>query len=186
MFAITIRIQTPLTNEIVSSLKAGDKVEISGTIYTARDQAHKRIVASIEKGKALPFELAGQIIFYAGPAPTPPGKASGSIGPTTSARMDAFTPLLLKHGLKGVIGKGPRSQEVKDALSRYNAVYFAATGGVAALLSSYIKHVELIAYPDLGPEAVYKLEVENFPVIVAADAHGGDFYVQNRRLYKQA
>ncbi|NCO66549.1 MAG: fumarate hydratase [Candidatus Aquicultor secundus] len=183
---MTIQIHTPLTVETVSSLKSGDKVEISGTIYTARDQAHKRIVAAIENGEALPFELAGQIIFYAGPAPTPPGKASGSIGPTTSARMDAVTPLLLEHGLKGVIGKGPRSQAVKDALSRYNAVYFAATGGVAALLSSYIKRVELIAYPDLGPEAVYKLEVENFPVIVAADAHGGDFYEQNRRLYKRA
>lgn len=180
------QIYTPLTDDIVAKLKAGDTVEITGTLYTARDQAHQRLVELIQKGQALPFGLRGQIIFYAGPAPTPPGKVMGSVGPTTSSRMDLFTPILLAYGLKGMIGKGPRSPEVKAALIKYNAVYFAATGGVAALLSSYIKKAELFAYPELGPEAIYKLEVENFPVVVAIDAWGGDLYEQNRELYKEA
>jgi len=182
---MTKHIQTPLDDNTISGLKAGDKVEVYGVIYTARDQAHKRIVEAMEKGEPLPFELQGQIIYYAGPSPAPPGKPIGSIGPTTSARMDAYTPTLLAHGLKGMIGKGPRSAEVKTAIAKYNAVYFAATGGVAALLSSYVKKAELIAYPDLGPEAVYRLEVEGLPLIVAVDSHGGDIYEENRKLYRQ-
>lgn len=183
---MTKQIKTPLTDDIISSLKAGDKVEISGTIYTARDQAHKRLVDAIQKGEPLPFEPKGQIIFYAGPSPTPPGKPVGSIGPTTSGRMDPFTPLLLEHGLKGMIGKGPRSPEVKSAIKERNAVYFAATGGVAALLASYVKNSRVLAYEDLGPEAVYELEVENLPVIVAVDSQGEDLYEESRKIYKQA
>jgi len=179
------QIHTPLLDDIVVNLRAGDKVEITGTIYTARDQAHKRLVASIHRGEQLPFYLKGQIIYYAGPAPAPPGKAVGSIGPTTSARMDSYAPILVSHGLKAMIGKGPRSGEVKEALIRYNAVYLAATGGVAALLSSYVRSSELIAYPELGPEAIYRLEVESFPVIVAMDAWGGDLYEQSRLIYRE-
>lgn len=179
-------IRTPLDDSTIADLSAGDTVEISGTLYTARDQAHKRLVEAIEKEEPLPFDLSGKVIFYAGPAPAPPGKASGSIGPTTSARMDVFTPQLLAHGVKGVIGKGPRSPEVVAALQRHHAVYFAATGGVAALLASYVKSTELIAYPDLGPEAVYRLEVERFPVIVAVDARGADVYKENRDIYRRA
>ncbi len=179
------KIHTPLTDNIVAKLKAGDTTKITGTLYTARDQAHQRLVELIQKGQPLPFGLRGQIIFYAGPAPTPPNKVMGSVGPTTSSRMDLFTPILLAYGLKGMIGKGPRSPEVKAALAKYNAVYFAATGGIAALLSSYIKKSELLAYPDLGPEAIYKLEVEDFPAVVAIDAWGGDLYEQNRELYKE-
>ncbi|MBE0447366.1 MAG: Fe-S-containing hydro-lyase [Actinobacteria bacterium] len=182
---MTKQIHTPLTDNIISELKAGDKVEISGVIYTARDQAHKRMVDSIKRGEPLPFDLKDQIVYYAGPSPAPPGRVIGSIGPTTSARMDPYTPTLLAHGLKGMIGKGPRSPAVKSALIKYNAVYLAATGGVAALLSTYVKKVELIAYPDLGPEAIYRLEVERFPVLIAIDAKGNDLYEENRQIYRQ-
>jgi len=178
-------ITTPLTGNVISELHAGDRVEITGTIYTARDQAHKRLVESIEKGKPLPFNIEGQIIYYAGPSPTPPGKPVGSIGPTTSARMDVFTQALLSKGLKATIGKGPRSAEVKHALAEYKAVYFATVGGIAALLSSYVKKAEVLAYPDLGPEAIYRLEVEKFPVVVAIDAHGVDLYEKNREIFRQ-
>lgn len=180
------QIYTPLSDSVVSQLNAGDNVLISGTIYTARDQAHQRLIETIKKGEILPFDLRGQIIFYAGPAPTPPGKVSGAIGPTTSARMDSFILTLLEYGLKGTLGKGPRSAKVKEALIKHNAVYFAATGGVAALLSSFIKKSELLAYPDLGPEGIYKLEIEKFPAIVAIDAWGRDLYEENRQIYRQA
>lgn len=175
-----------MDDNTVSKLRAGDTVDISGIIYTARDQAHAILVRLIEKGLPLPFGLRGQIIFYAGPAPTPPGKEIGSVGPTTSARMDVYTPILLEYGLKGMIGKGPRSPEVKAALAKHNAVYFATTGGVAAFLSSFVKKAELLAYPELGPEAIYRLEVEHFPAIVAIDAWGGDLYEKNRELYREA
>jgi fumarate hydratase subunit beta len=164
---------------------AGENVEITGIIYTARDQAHKRIVSAIENSEPLPFELAGQIIYYAGPSPAPEGKPTGSIGPTTSGRMDVFTPLLLDNGLKGMIGKGPRSNEVKESIKQNGAVYFAATGGVAALLATFVKKSEVIAYDDLGPEAVYRLEVEKFPVVVAIDSRRNDFYIDNRKLFRK-
>ncbi|HEY3374949.1 MAG TPA: FumA C-terminus/TtdB family hydratase beta subunit [Candidatus Aquicultor sp.] len=179
------QITTPLTDDVVRGLNAGDQVEITGTIYTARDQAHAYLAEAIERGSRVPFDLTGQIIFYAGPSEVPPGKVSGAIGPTTSARMDPFTPTLLARGLKGMIGKGPRSDDVKAALHEFSAVYFAAPGGAAALLTSYIKKSEVFAYPELGPEAVYKLEVEKLPVIVAMDAHGRDLYKEGREAYKE-
>jgi len=149
---------------------------ISGTLYTARDQAHKKLVELIAKGKKLPFDLNGQIIFYAGPTPRKKGSLVGSIGPTTAGRMDAFVEPLLQNGLKGMIGKGPRSQKVKELLKKYQAVYFLATGGVAALLGKCVKKSEMIAFPELGPEAILRIEVENFPVIVASDSNGEDIF----------
>ncbi|OGC06890.1 fumarate hydratase [candidate division WOR-1 bacterium RIFOXYA2_FULL_36_21] len=170
----------PLNNKIISSLKNGDRVLVSGTLYTARDQAHKKLVELIIKGKKLPFDLNNQIIFYAGPTPGKNGKIVGSIGPTTASRMDSFVEPLLKNGLKGMIGKGPRDQNIKKLLKQYKAVYFIATGGVAALLGKCIKNSELIAFPELGPEAVLKLEVKDFPLIVAYDAKGNDFFEEER------
>lgn len=176
----------PLTDEAVNDLKIGDLVYISGTIYTARDAAHKRLCDLIAAGKPLPFDLNGQIIFYAGPAPQKPGQAIGSIGPTTSYRMDPFAPILMeKAGLKGMIGKGKRSDAVKDAICRYCGVYFGATGGVAALLGKCVKKAEVILYPELGPEAVRRLEVEHFPVIVINDAYGGDLYQEEMKKYNE-
>lgn len=168
------KINAPLNDRVVKELKAGDKVLISGILYTARDAAHKR---------GIPFEVKGQIIFYAGPTP---GRAKlvGSIGPTTAARMDKFMPDLLKKGLKGTIGKGPRSKEVKQALKKYGAVYFVATGGAAALMGKMVKKAEIVAYKDLGTEAVLKLEVVDFPAIVAYDAQGGDLFVKGRKQYQ--
>jgi fumarate hydratase subunit beta len=174
------RVRTPLTAEAIKDLVAGEKVEITGVLYTARDQAHKRIADAIKNNEPLPFDLNGRIIYYAGPSPAPEGKPTGSIGPTTSGRMDIFTPLLLENGLKGMIGKGPRSTDAKNAIKKCGAVYFAATGGVAALLSTFVKKSEIIAYEDLGPEAVYRLEVERFPAIVAIDTHGNDVYDKRR------
>lgn len=169
-------IKTPLSNNDIINLKTGDKVLINGVIYTARDAAHKRIIEAIDAGKELPFELQGQIIYYAGPSPAKPGAVIGSCGPTTSSRMDTYTPKLLENGLKGMIGKGKRSDAVKDAIKKYKAVYFAAVGGVAALLSKTIVESEIIAYPDLEPESVRRLVVRNFPVIVAIDVNGNDIY----------
>lgn len=180
------QITTPLTNDVAEDLRAGDEVELSGTIYTARDQAHVYLIDAIECGTGAPFDLTGQVIFYAGPAYPPPGRVSGAIGPTTSGRMDEFTEVLLRHGLKGMIGKGPRAEKVKQAMKENTAVYFAAPGGAAALLTSYIKKSEIFAYAELGPEAIYKLEVENLPLTVAIDAHGGDLYEENREFYKEA
>lgn len=169
-------IKTPLSNNDIINLKTGDKVLINGVIYTARDAAHKRIVEAIDAGKELPFELQGQIIYYAGPSPAKPSAVIGSCGPTTSSRMDAYTPILLEHGLKGMIGKGKRSDAVKDAIKKHKAIYFAAVGGVAALLSKTIVESEIIAYPDLEPESVRRLVVKDFPVIVAIDVNGNDIY----------
>jgi fumarate hydratase subunit beta len=165
-------ISTPLTKEKIEKLKVGTRVLLSGVIYTARDAAHQRLVKAIEKGKKLPLPLKNQIIYYTGPTPAKPGKVIGSAGPTTSSRMDSYTPALLKKGLKGMIGKGERSAEVTKAIKRYKAVYFLATGGAGALLAQRIKKCDLVAYPDLGPEAIYRLEVENFPLIVAIDSQG--------------
>ncbi len=180
-----IRIMTPLTDEVIKSLKTGDKVLISGVIYTARDVAHKRLVSAIKDKEKLPFNLKGQIIYYTGPTPEPPGKVIGSAGPTTSFRMDAFSPILIKKGLKGMIGKGPRGKEVIDAIKKYKAVYFAAVGGAAALLSKSIKKSEIIAYEDLGTEAIRRLEVEDFPVIVVNDIYGNDLYIEDTKRYSK-
>jgi len=167
---------TPLTSEQLLTLKVGDKVYLTGVIYTARDQAHKQIIETIERGEEPPFPLENNIIFYVGPTPAKPGEAIGSAGPTTSYRMDSYTPYLLDRGLKGMIGKGERSQEVIDSIVRNKAVYFAAIGGTGALLAASIEKSELIAYPDLGPEAVYKLTVKNFPCYVAIDCEGSDIF----------
>ncbi len=177
------RITTPLSEEVVMSLRAGDRVLLSGVIYTARDAAHKRMLEMLERAEALPIELNGQVIYYAGPSPAPPGRPVGSIGPTTSGRMDPYTPRLLELGLKGTIGKGNRSPEVKEALKRYRAVYFGATGGAAALLAQRVKRAEVVAFEDLGPEAIRRLEVEDFPLVVLNDPYGGDLYEEGMRRY---
>jgi len=179
------KISTPLTDDVIAGLKAGDNVLINGTIYTGRDAAHKKLFDLIQNGEALPFGLQGQIIFYVGPTPARPGKPIGSAGPTTSYRMDAFTPKLHELGLKASIGKGSRNAEVKQSLMKYKAVYLAVTGGAAALVSQSIKKAEVIAYPELGPEAIQKLEVENFPAQVINDMHGGDIYEEGRKLYER-
>lgn len=170
------KIETPLTEEIVESLCAGDHVLLTGTLYTARDQAHRRIAEMTARGEALPFDLAGQVIYYTGPSPAPPGRPVGSAGPTTSSRMDPFTDVMLKLGIRGMIGKGRRVRYVREILSWYRAVYFATYGGAGAYLAMRIREAEVAAFEDLGPEAVYRLRVEEFPLIVASDAHGGDLY----------
>lgn len=172
----TLIVTTPLMDEDVMKLRTGDRVLISGIIYTARDAAHKRMVDLLDSGGELPFYLRGQVIYYAGPAPAKPGAVIGSCGPTTSSRMDTYTPKLIQHGLKGMIGKGKRSQEVRDAMITHKCVYFAAVGGAGALLAKTIKESEIIAYPDLEPESVRRLVVEDFPAIVAIDAYGRDIY----------
>lgn len=179
------KIQLPLTDDAIQDLKAGDEVLLSGSLYTARDAAHKRLVELIRDGKPLPFDLDGAVIYYVGPTPPAPGRPIGSAGPTTSGRMDAYAPLLMEHGMKGMIGKGWRQQAVKDAMIRHKAVYFAATGGAAALLARHVKASEIVAYEDLGPEAVRRLQVEDFPVIVINDIHGGDLYETGRERYRR-
>ncbi len=173
----------PLSDADVASLKAGDRVRISGVLYTARDAAHARLFPLVEQGKPLPIEVRGQIIYYTGPSPARPGAVVGSIGPTTGGRMDKFTPALLELGLKGTIGKGARSQVVKDALRRHTAVYFGAIGGAGAVLSQFVKALEVVAYEDLGTEAIRRLEVEGFPAIVVNDCHGGDLYEDGVRAF---
>ena len=177
------RITTPLTDEVIEDLRAGDKVLITGYIYTARDAAHKRMVESLNRGEPLPVDLKGQIIYYVGPTPPKEGQVIGSAGPTTAIRMDRYVEPLLKLGLKGMIGKGYRSPQVKGLLKKYKAVYFAAVGGVATLLQRHIKSSELIAYEDLGTEAIRRLYVEDFPVIVANDIYGGDLFEEGRKRY---
>jgi fumarate hydratase subunit beta len=171
-----INIKVSLTGKDAGLLKAGDEVLLSGIIYTARDQAHKRLAEAIKKGAKLPFDLKGQIIYYCGPTGTPKGKVIGSCGPTTSSRMDAFTPFLLKKGLRGMIGKGRRSQEVIAAIKKYRSVYFLAPAGCGALLAKCVKRSSVVAYRDLGPEAILKLEVKDFPLIVAIDYLGNNIY----------
>jgi len=171
-----IKITTPLDDEKVIQLKAGDLVNITGYIYAARDAAHKRIFELIKKGQKLPIELKGQIIFYAGPTPTKPGHSCGSVGPTTSYRMDPYTPELLERGLKGMIGKGLRSKEVMKSIKKNKAIYFAAIGGTAALIARSIKKSEVIAYEDLGAEAVFRFYVKDFPAIVVIDSAGNNLY----------
>lgn len=177
-------IETPLSDDVIKTLNIGDKVTISGIIYSARDAAHKRLVELVQRGEDLPFDLPGQIIYYVGPAPAKPGFAVGSAGPTTSYRMDPYAPTLIAHGLKGMIGKGMRSQEVKQAMREHGAVYFAAIGGAGALISKSIVKAEVIAYPELGAEAVRRMEVKDFPAIVAIDAQGNDLYQQGKEAYR--
>jgi len=174
---------TPLSDADVESLKAGDRVRITGILYTARDAAHGRLWPLIEGGKPLPIDVRGQIIYYTGPSPARPGDVVGSVGPTTGSRMDKFTPALLKLGLKGTIGKGHRGQAVKDALTQHKGVYFGAVGGAGAVLSEYVKKLEVVAYEDLGTEAIRRLEVKDFPVIVINDCHGGDLYQDGMKAY---
>ncbi len=180
-----IRITPPLSDEDIMKLKIGDRVLITGTILTGRDSAHKRLYELIKKGESLPVEITGQIIYYVGPAPAKPGQVIGSAGPTTSYRMDPYAPLLMEHGLKGMIGKGVRSQDVREAMKKYKAVYFAATGGAGALIAKNIKAAKIVAYEDLGPEAIRELEVANFPVIVANDAFGGDLYQEGMERFRR-
>ncbi|GAB6180781.1 Fe-S-containing hydro-lyase [Desulfotomaculum defluvii] len=174
---------TPLSDEAVRALRIGQQVLISGVIYTGRDAAHKRLVELLDQGKELPIDLKGQIIYYVGPSPAPPGKVIGSAGPTTSGRMDAYTPLLIEQGLKGMIGKGARSENVIKAMQEYGAVYFGAIGGAAALIARSIQEAKVVAYPDLGPEAIHRLVVKDFPAIVVNDILGGDLYQEGKKLY---
>jgi fumarate hydratase subunit beta len=169
-------VSPPLSDADIESLKAGDRVRITGVLYTARDAAHGRLFPLIERGQPLPIDVRGQIIYYTGPSPARPGDIVGSIGPTTGGRMDKFTPALLELGLKGTIGKGARGSAVKDAMKRHKAVYFGAIGGAGALLSRFVRKLEIVAYEDLGTEAIRRLEVEHFPAIVINDCHGGDLY----------
>ena len=173
----------PLTDADVEGLRAGDRVRITGVIYTGRDAAHGRLMGLIDEGQALPIDVRGQIIYYTGPSPARPGDVVGSIGPTTGGRMDRFTPALLELGLRGTIGKGARSQAVKDALARHKGVYFGAIGGAGAVLSQFVKTLEVVAYDDLGTEAIRRLEVGGFPAIVVNDCHGGDLYLDGVKAY---
>ncbi len=179
----TKRIKLPLSEDAIYQLRAGDSVLLSGILLTGRDAAHQRLIQTLREGKELPVQLAGATIFYVGPSPTPPGKVIGAAGPTTSGRMDSYTPELLQIGLKGMIGKGQRSPEVIAAIRQYGAVYFAALGGAGALVAKAIRTAEVVCYPDLGTEAIHRFEVEDFPVIVAIDAAGNDLYQQGRAAY---
>ncbi len=176
----------PLTDEVIVDLKAGDEAFLNGFIYTARDAAHKKLIELINQDALLPFPLEGQIIYYVGPTPAPPGMVIGAAGPTTSSRLDPYTPTLLKAGLKGMIGKGKRNKEVIDAIKKYKAIYFVAIGGAGALLSKCIYEAKLIAYPELGPEAIYKLKVRDLPVFVGNDIYGNDLYEIGRLRYQHA
>ncbi len=178
------KVTLPLTDDILKELKAGDNVLLHGVIYVGRDAAHKRMVEALDQGKPLPFDIKGQTIYYMGPSPAKPGQPIGSAGPTTSGRMDSYSPRLMAEGLKGMIGKGMRSQAVKDAIKEYQAVYFAAIGGAGALISKSIKKSEVIAYEELGAEAVRRLEVVDFPVTVINDMYGGDLYQEGKARYR--
>jgi len=174
----------PLTDEIVRELKAGDEVLISGTIYTARDAAHKRLVELLDAGRELPIDVKGQIIYYVGPSPERPGKPIGSAGPTTAYRMDAYAPRLIEIGLKGMIGKGERGENVVESMKEHGAVYFASTGGAAALIARSIVSSKIVAYEDLGPEAIREMTVKDFPAVVAQDSHGNNVYKTGKEKYK--
>jgi len=178
------KVELPLTDKTLKELKAGEQIFLTGVMYVARDAAHKRMVEALDQGKSLPFDIKGQTLYYMGPAPAKPGQPIGSAGPTTSGRMDVYSPRLMTEGLKGMIGKGTRSQAVKDAIKEHGAVYLAAIGGAGALISKSIKKSEVIAYEELGAEAIRRLEVENFPVTVINDIYGGDLYQEGRVKYK--
>lgn len=181
-----MRINTPLIDYIIERLKIGDKVLLSGVVYTARDAAHKRLAELLEKGEDLPFKVQGEVIYYAGPAPAKPGKVIGSCGPTTSYRMDPYTPALIAKGLKAMIGKGPRSPEVIESLKKYKALYFVAVGGAGALIARCVKKAEVVAYQDLGSEAIRRLEIEDLPLIVANDCSGNDLFREGIEKYRLA
>ena len=178
------KVTTPLTDEIVEDFRAGDDILLNGVIYVARDAAHKRMIEALNQGKPLPFDIRGQAIFYMSPSPAIPGRPIGAAGPTGSPRMDSYAPRLMAEGMKGMIGKGTRSQAVKDAMKKYKAVNLATVGGVGALITKSIKAAEVIAYEDLGPEAVLRLEVEDFPVKVIDDIYGGDLYADRKYKYR--
>ncbi len=178
------KITSPISADVRENLRAGDQVLISGVIYVGRDAAHRRLVEALDRGDKLPFDLQGQTIYYMGPSPTKPGHVIGSAGPTTSGRMDAYTPRLLAAGLKAMIGKGSRSEAVKEAIKEYKAVYFAAAGGAAALIAKSITKAETIAYQELGPEAILRLEVKDFPAVVINDTQGGDLYQEGKAKYQ--
>ncbi len=180
------KVTLPLTDETIADLKAGDQVLLTGVLYTGRDAAHKRMIETLDRGEPLPFEVKGQVLYYTGPAPARPHQVIGSAGPTTAGRMDAYTPRLVELGLRGMIGKGERNAAVKEALVKHKAVYFAAIGGLAAVLARRIKKVEMVAYEELGTEAIRKLTVEDFPVTVINDIHGGDCYADSRHEYERA
>jgi fumarate hydratase subunit beta len=181
---ITRKIKTPLSKELIASLHAGDMVLLSGEVYTARDVAHRRLYEALLKGEQLPINLSETVLFYAAPTPTPPGKIIGSIGPTTSCRMDFFTPKLIENGVRGMIGKGMRSPDVVAALKKYGAVYFGAIGGIAALMSQCVKKMELIAYEDLGPEAIRKLTIVDLPLVIINDSQGNDLYLSEQNKWR--
>jgi len=178
------KIMLPLTDKTLKDLKAGDEVLLTGAIYVARDAAHKRMIEALDQGKPLPFDIRRQTIYFMGPSPARPGQPIGSAGPTTSGHMDSYSPRLIAEGLKGMIGKGMRSPAVKDAMKQYKAVYFGAIGGAGALASKSIKKSEVIAYEELGAEAVRRLEVEDFPVTVVNDIYGGDLYQEGKAKYR--
>lgn len=180
-----MKLTTPLTEEVIEQLRAGDKVNITGVIYVGRDAAHKRMVAALDAGESLPFAPQGQIIYYMGPAPAKPGDPIGSAGPTTSYRMDPYAPRMMEVGLKGMIGKGNRSMPVREAMQHHKAVYLSAIGGAGALIAKSIKKAEVIAYDDLGAEALRRLEVEDFPAIVVNDIYGGDAYEDGLKQYSR-
>ncbi|MBS4214567.1 MULTISPECIES: FumA C-terminus/TtdB family hydratase beta subunit [Neobacillus] len=178
------RLKTPLTDEDIQMLQIGDQVLLTGTIYMARDAAHKRMVDLLESGQSLPVNLRGEVIFYAGPCPPKPGQIIGPVAPTTAYRMDPYAPAMYEYGVKGTIGKGPRREMVKEACKQYGAISFAAVGGLSTILSRRVTDVEVVAYEDLGPEAIRRLEVEDFPLLVAYDAHGQDLYEQEIAKYE--
>ena len=178
-------ITTPFNDKLVSELKAGDKLLLSGYVYTARDVAHKRFMDAVNTGEKLPFNIKDQIIYYCGPSPIPPGKVIGACGPTTSSRMDLYTPKLLSLGLKGMIGKGKRSQTVREAIREYRAVYLGATGGAGALLSHSVISSDIVAYEDLGPEAVVRLTIKEMPLFVINDIYGNDLYEKGMKRYEK-
>ena len=180
-----LRVISPFRDADISKIRTGTSVLISGVIYVGRDTVHRRLVQALDKGEKLPFDIKGQTIYYMGPSPARPGQVIGSAGPTTSSRMDAFTPRLLEAGLKAMIGKGDRSQAVREAIKKYKAVYLVATGGAAALISKSVKKLETIAYEELGAEALLKLTVEDFPSIVANDIYGGDLFEQAKAQYRR-
>ncbi len=181
----TLKITSPIDEKLIKDLKTGTKVLISGTIYTARDAAHLKMIQTLEQDEELPFDIKGQTIYYMGPSPARPGQVIGSAGPTTSSRMDEYTPKLLSQGLRAIIGKGNRSPEVIQTLKKYNAVYFVTFGGAGALISKCIKKAEVIAYPELAAEAVMRLEIEDLPAIVANDIYGNDLYETGRAAYQK-
>ena len=181
---MSIDVRLPLTDETIEKLHAGDHVRLSGVIYTARDAAHKRLIEALDKGESLPVDIRGQVVYYVGPTPARPGRVIGAAGPTTSMRLNPYTPRLLEHGLKGAIGKGGRDRTVREAIKKHKAVYFLAVGGTGALLSKRIKSAEVVAYEDLGTEAIRRLEVEDFPVVVVNDMYGNDLLEQGKARYQ--